>query len=150
VLKEGDVFLLSAQRSFVLAGDLAAVPVDATSVFTANVSTIAKFGDGNDSFLIGGHVQLELDSASRGLLADVLPPLIHVRAASPQATVLLRLLDQLVRERAAELPGASLASAQLAQLTFVQILRAHLESSGPLAAGCFGRSAIGGSLALSG
>jgi AraC-like DNA-binding protein len=61
--------------------------------------------------------------------------LIHVRAASPQATVLRWLLDQLVRERTAELPGASLASTQLAQLIFIQILRAHLEASGPLGVG---------------
>jgi AraC-like DNA-binding protein len=45
------------------------------------------------------------------------------------------LLDQLVEEGAAEQPGASLASAQLAQLLFIQILRAHLKSSGSLAAG---------------
>jgi AraC-like DNA-binding protein len=70
--------------------------------------------------------------ASGGLLADVLPPLIHVQAASPQATVLQWLLDHF---SAAELPGASLALAQLAQLMFVQILRAHLETSGTLAAG---------------
>jgi AraC-like DNA-binding protein len=61
--------------------------------------------------------------------------LIHVRAASRQATVLQWLLDQLVRERAADLPGAGIASAQLAQLMFVQILRAHLETSGPLPVG---------------
>jgi AraC-like DNA-binding protein len=61
--------------------------------------------------------------------------LIHVRATSPQATVLQWLLDQLVRERAADLPGAGIASAQLAQLMFVQILRAHVETTGPLPAG---------------
>jgi AraC-like DNA-binding protein len=131
-LEAGDVFLVS-QHSFVLAGDLAAVPVDATRVFTANSGTIAKVGDGDDFFLIGGHVQL--DKASGGLLADVLPPLIHVRASAPQATLLRWLLDQLVYERAAQLPGASVASTQLAQLTFIQILRAHLETSGPVAAG---------------
>jgi AraC-like DNA-binding protein len=132
-VEAGDVFLLSEPRSFVLAGDLAAVPVDAASLFTPNAGTIAKLGDGDDFFLIGGHVQL--DAASGGLLADLLPPLIHVRAASRQATVLQWLLDQLVQERGADLPGASIASAQLAQLMFVQILRAHLETSGPLAAG---------------
>ncbi len=132
-VEAGDMFLLSAQRSFVLADDLAAVPVDAKTVFTPNAGTIAKLGEGDDCFLIGGHVLL--DSARGGLLADILPPLIHVRAASPQAMVLQWLLDQLVRERVAELPGASFASAQLAQLMFVQILRAHLETSGPLAAG---------------
>jgi AraC-like DNA-binding protein len=132
-VEAGDVFLLSAQRSFVLAGDLAAVPLDAASLFTGAVSRIAKLGDGGDCVQIGGHVRL--DAASGSLLADVLPPLIHVRAASPQATVLRWLLDQLVRERAAELPGASVASTQLAQLMFVQILRAHLAASGTLAPG---------------
>lgn len=132
-VEAGDVFLLSAQRPFVLAGDLAAVPVDATSLFAGNVSKIAKIGDSEDCIQIGGHVRL--DPASGELLADVLPPLIHVRAASPQATVLQWLLDQLVREGVSELPGSSIASAQLAQLMFVQILRAHLASSEPLATG---------------
>ncbi len=132
-VEAGDVFLLSAQRSFVLAGDLAAVPVDATGLFTGTVYRTAKLGDGDDCIQIGGHVRL--DPATGWLLADVLPPLIHVKATSQQATVLRWLLDQLISERAAELPGSSLASAQLAQLLFVQILRAHMEASGPLAAG---------------
>ncbi|PZM13706.1 AraC family transcriptional regulator [Rhizobium tubonense] len=132
-IEEGDVFLLSAQRSFVLSSDLAAVPIDATSLFGGGASKFAEIGDGEDCIQIGGHVRL--DPASGGLLADILPPLIHVRASSPQATVLQWLLDQLVRERVADLPGASLASAQLAQLMFVQILRAHLAASGSFAAG---------------
>ena len=132
-VEAGDVFLLSAQRSFVLASDLGAVPVEAASVFSPNVSEIASLGGGEECLQIGGFVRL--DPASGGLLADVLPPLIHVRAASPHATVLRWLLDQLVHERAAEQPGASLASAQLTQLIFIQILRAHLEASGDLAAG---------------
>jgi AraC-like DNA-binding protein len=132
-VEEGDVFLLSAQRSFVLASDLTTIPVDATSLFTGTVYRTAKLGQGEDCIQIGGHVRL--DPSSGGLLADVLPPLIHVKAASPHATVLRWLLDQLVREPVAELPGASLASAQLAQLLFVHILRVHLETSGLLTTG---------------
>jgi AraC-like DNA-binding protein len=132
-VEEGDVFLLSAQPSFVLASDLAAVPVDASGLFTGTVYRTAKLGDGDDCIQIGGHVRL--DPSSGGLLADVLPPLIHVKAASPHARILRWLLDQLVREPAAELPGAALASAQLAQLLFVHILRVHLETSCPLATG---------------
>src|ERR1700675_1264537 len=132
-VEEGDVFLLSAQRSFVLASDLAAVPIDATGLFTRTVLSPTHLGHGEDCIEIGGHVRL--DPSSGGLLADVLPPLIHVKAASPHATVLRWLLDQLVREPVAELPGASLASAQLAQLLFVHILRVHVETSGVLATG---------------
>src|SRR5580704_18126812 len=131
-VEEGDVLLLSAQPSFVLASDLTTIPVDATGLFTGTVYRTAKLGQGEDCIQIGGHVRL--DASSGGLLADVLPPLIHVRAASPHATVLRWLLDQLVHEQAAERAGASLVSAQLAQLIFIQILRAHLES-GDLAAG---------------
>ena len=133
----GDVFLLSVPRSFVLASDVAVVPIEAASVFSSNVSEVVNLGGGEECFQIGGFVRL--DPASGGLLADVLPPLIHVKADSPHAPVLRWLLDQLVRERTAEQPGASLASAQLAHLIFIQILRAHLESSGDLAAG----SAVG-------
>jgi len=71
------------------------------------------------------------DKVSAKLLSDVLPPWIHVPAAFPQATRFRWLLDQLVEERAADLPGAQLVSAQLSQLLFIQILRAYLNSSGP-------------------
>jgi AraC-like DNA-binding protein len=101
-------------------------------LFTGNVSKTAKFGDGDEFSHIGGHVLL--DPASGRLLADVLPPWIHIQATSPQAAILRWILDQLVHERASDLPGATLASAQLAQLMFIQILRAHLETSGHLAA----------------
>ncbi len=129
----GDVLLLAAPRSFVLAGDLAAIPVEATALFPSRLVRTARLGETEDCVQIGGHVQL--DPASGRLLADVLPPLIHVQAASPQATVMAWLLDQLVREQAAEKPGASAASAQLAQLLFIQILRVHLASSGPMEPG---------------
>jgi AraC-like DNA-binding protein len=132
-VEAGDVLLLSAPRSFVLAGDLAAVPVDATRLFAGSFGKIAKLGVSDDCLQIGGHVQF--DPASGRNLADVLPPLIHIGAASPQAATLQWLMGQLVQEQAAELPGASLACAHLAQLMFVQILRAYLAASGSLATG---------------
>jgi AraC-like DNA-binding protein len=87
----------------------------------------AQLGDGADFAHIGGHVLL--DPVSGRMLADVLPPWIHISAASPQATNFRWLLDQLVIERSSAEPGARLAAAQLAQLLFIQILRAHLKTS---------------------
>src|SRR5882762_1640871 len=58
-VEEGDVLLLSAQPSFVLASDLAAVPVDATGLFTGTVYRTAKLGEGEDCVQIGGHVRLD-------------------------------------------------------------------------------------------
>jgi AraC-like DNA-binding protein len=129
----GDVGLLSAKRSFVLASDPGLVPLDAMSVFAGASVPMAQLGEGDDFAHIGGHVLL--DPASGRLLADALPPWIHVPAASPQATAFRWLLDQLVAERDAGLPGAQLASAQLAQLLFIQILRAHLRTSAPMPPG---------------
>jgi AraC-like DNA-binding protein len=129
----GDILLLVARRSFILSSDLDAVPIEAMSAFAGSVHGIAKLGDGEDFSQIGGHV--ELNPANGSLLANVLPPWVHVRATSPQAAVLQWLVDQLVREQATQPPGASLVSAQLVQLMFVQILRAQLKSCSSLAAG---------------
>jgi AraC-like DNA-binding protein len=125
----GDVGLLSAPRAFVLGSDPDISPVEAMTLFSSAAGrTTAQIGDGSDFAHIGGHVLL--DPGSGRLLADVLPPWIHVQAAVPQAATFRWLLDRLEEERASSLPGSELASAQLAQLLFIQILRAHLAGSG--------------------
>ncbi len=129
----GDVGLLSAERSFVIASDLTLDPIDAIMLFRGSATNTAQLGDREDFVYLGGHVLL--DPASRQLLSDVLPPWIHIPAESAQAATFRWLLEQLVQEGVAEQPGASLASAQLAQLLFIQILRAHLKSSNSLPAG---------------
>lgn len=129
----GDVGLLTAKRSFILASDPDVPPIEAMSVFSAAGKSEAMLGDGQDFAHIGGHVLL--DPASGRLLSDVLPPWIHVPAASPQATTFHWLLNQLIEERSADLPGAQLVSAQLSQLLFIQVLRAHLQVSGPMSSG---------------
>jgi AraC-like DNA-binding protein len=129
----GDVGLLSAHRWSILSSDLETEPIDAMAVFSGAGRSTAQLGDGNEFAHIGGHVLL--DPVSGPLLLNVLPPWIHIRASSPQAAIFGWLLDQLVEERAAGRPGSQLASAQLSQLLFIQILRAHLATSGPLDAG---------------
>src|SRR5580698_1235812 len=69
--EKGDVLLLAAQRTIVLASDLDAAPVDAAGLFTGSISRTATVGQGSEFAQIGGHVQLD---PTRGrLLADVLP-----------------------------------------------------------------------------
>jgi AraC-like DNA-binding protein len=124
-VEEGDILLLSIQRSFVMASDLAITPVEAKLLFAGKLNQTIALSEGADCIQIGGHVRL--DPTSGKLLAQFLPPLLHVRAASRRAPALKWLLDQLVRERAEACPGVSLVSSQLAQLLFVQILRIYLE-----------------------
>jgi AraC-like DNA-binding protein len=132
-LETGDVFVVPAERSFVLASDLKRPPLDGLELFTKATDNVGKVGVGDDFFAIGGHVAL--DSARGGVLAEMLPPLIHLDGSSSEASTIRWLLDQLVKEVAANRPGAVLASKQLAQLLFVQIIRFYLAAAKPLTAG---------------
>ncbi|WP_438362493.1 AraC family transcriptional regulator [Paraburkholderia caribensis] len=129
----GDVGLLSAPRWSILSSDLETEPIEAMDIFSRAGRSTTQLANGNEFAHVGGHVLL--DPVSGPLLLDVLPPWIHIKAASPQAAVFSWLLDRLVEERAAGQPGSQLASAQLSQLLFIEILRAHVASSGPLNAG---------------
>lgn len=124
-LSSGDVIIVNGQRSFSLASDLSVVPIDTSELFREGPERIARIGAGEDAFLFGGHVTI--DPARGGLLLDALPPLIHVSAVMPEAKALSWLLEQLVSELSTERPGATLAASHLAQLLFVQVLRAYLE-----------------------
>ena len=66
------------------------------------------------------------DSTNVDFLASAFPPLIHVQTCSPHATNLTWLLEKLVHKQADDLPGAAIASAQLAQLMFVHLLRTSI------------------------
>jgi AraC-like DNA-binding protein len=133
MLEQGDVFLVSGRRGFLLASDLATAPRDARRVFGPQGGTFVRLGDGSEFAFLGGHVSLH--PSSGGLLSDVLPALVLVRAASPQAAMLRWILEHMVQERSSTLPGARAVAGQLAQLMFVQALRAHLAGSGALPAG---------------
>ena len=125
----GDVGLLAAPRAFTLCSAPGVPAVDAMALFSGSGNATAILGDGQDFEHIGGHVLL--DPISGNLLRDVLPAWIHVPAKTPQAASFRWLLAELMEERVTSLPGAQLVSAQLAQLLFIQILRAHLSNSGP-------------------
>lgn len=129
----GDVGLLAASRAFVLASDPKVEPQDAMCLFARGETKTAQLGDGSSFRQIGGHVLL--DPVFGPVLRDVLPPWIQIQATSPQATIIRWLLQQLVDEQAEGQPGAQLASAQLAQLLFIQVLRAHMQKADALPAG---------------
>lgn len=129
----GDVGMLAAPRAFVLASDLDVPPQEAMEVFSGSGSAEVTLGDGGDFEHMGGHVLL--DPVSGRFLSDVLPPWIHVPADRPDAAVFRWLLEQLRAERSSPAFGAQLASAQLAQLLFIHVLRTHLAIADTLPTG---------------
>ncbi len=124
-LEQGDVGLLAGRKGFVICSSLKARPTKLALV--DRWGEITKIGDGSGCTWLAGRVALEPSNAF--LLTEALPPLVLVRASSPLASSLRWLVEELVAEQTSTLPGASIASAQLAQLFFVKILRAHLAGS---------------------
>lgn len=132
-LQAGDFLLRTVAQPALLATDLNVTPVHFETVAASDAAGRLHHGDGDTFFMVGGKV--ELDAIHGARLLDSLPSSIHIPHESTHATVLQWLLAQLVRERTDGLPGVAAASAQLAHLMFIEILRAHLDSGETLAPG---------------
>lgn len=132
-LEPGDAAVFDGSRGFVVASDPAVEPADATRLFADTPGSMIHYGGGEEVAFIGGHI--ELGRAGEELILHALPPLLHVRAGAEEAPVLRWLLDQLVHELTTERAGADFAADQLAQLMFVQVLRAYLADADALPAG---------------
>jgi AraC-like DNA-binding protein len=126
-LEAGDVGLIPGRRGFVICSSLKARPLEL--VLRDTWDEDKQIGDGSGCTWLAGRVAL--DPSNAALLLEALPPLIHVSASSRFAASLRRIVEDLIEEQTSTLPGASVASAHLAQLFFVKILRAHL--AGPSA-----------------
>ncbi len=128
-LEEGDVFLLTAHRGFVLSSDLEAAVVPSVQVFPTDgdgFGRIGDFGAGQKCVQTGGFVKM--DPHHGGILADCLPAVIHVDASSLHAATVRWIVERIDFERTCQLPGSPMASNQLAMFMFIEILRSHLES----------------------
>lgn len=133
LLEQGDVVLMPGRSSFVMASDLRLVPRDAYKVLANKRNNLAELGTGSDTAVVSGSVSL--DPSCGSLLFDVLPSLVHIRSISPCAAPLRWIVEQIFFECSSTVPGAQVASAQLAQLLFVQLLRAHAADPGAISAG---------------
>lgn len=132
-LESGEVLLMAAPSSLVIASDLKSPRTTLEDLLRTREGAIAYLGDSDDFFMIGGNVELAV--ANEDLLLGALPPYIHIRSGSARSETLLWLLKQLICESEENLPGASAASSQLAHLMFIQILRAYVESAPQMLAG---------------
>lgn len=132
-LAAGDFLLRTSSTSVVLATDLDVIPIDFQHILASGTDGKLYHGNGDDFLMIGGKV--ELDATHGAVLLDTLPSSIHLPHGSMHATILEGLLAQLVRERTEASPGVASASAQLAQLMFIQILRAQLDLGATLRPG---------------
>ncbi|HEX4250459.1 MAG TPA: AraC family transcriptional regulator [Pseudonocardia sp.] len=126
-LSAGDVAVFAGGNPFVLTSDPALRPREATTLFRASGEPMLALGGGEEVVSVGGHI--DVSRAGEDLLVKALPPVIHVRSGSAEAGALSRLLDELQREMSSARAGATFAADQLAQLMFVQVLRAYLSDA---------------------
>jgi AraC-like DNA-binding protein len=130
-LAEGDVFLYAGKRGFVVGNDAKARVRDYRDVFGEG----GRFVDvgGTDCVVLAGQVLLH--PAMGSFFLESVPDLVHVRATQAEAAGLRWIVERIVVERRSSLPGSGVATAQLAQLLFIQALRAHVASGGAMPAG---------------
>lgn len=137
-LEPGDCLVMHGGRPFVVASDLALAPVDGVAHFAAamdQASGSVRWGEGApDMVAVAG--RFEIVRGQRALLDEILPPELHIRAASRAAPALRALLELFRDEAQAGAPGQRAVTAGLARIALVQALRAHGE--GPAADGWLG------------
>jgi AraC-like DNA-binding protein len=120
----GDVLITNGTRTLTLASAAPLISGATTTPLVRNSDNQYQLGQGSDFTMLGGTVQIDADR--QALLLKGLPPLIHVRGNTDEAEPLAWLLRQLVTEMKAGRPGRSIVVSGLAQLLFIQTLRAYL------------------------
>ncbi|MBP2707940.1 AraC family transcriptional regulator [Microbispora sp. RL4-1S] len=123
-LAEGDCYLLTRRRAFTLRSDLDAVPVDAGPVFANAEGGLARVGEGDDVFFIGGG--FSFGTRAQELLLDRLPPVVHVPAATRHAETVRWALTSIDRELAHRPMASTLVAEHLAVVMLIHVLRLHL------------------------
>jgi AraC-like DNA-binding protein len=128
-LREGDFYLLGNPPPYTVSSELTVEPGDAKTLWESAVDGAVRVGPGEqeDAYLCGGY--LSFDDENAPILIDVLPPLVHVRAADPRGKLLAHLSELLIAEVDTTAVGASLVLDHLAQILLVHMLRAHAEQA---------------------
>ncbi|MGW2173924.1 AraC family transcriptional regulator [Streptomyces sp. NPDC001705] len=132
-LAEGDCYLLTRPRSYILRSDPETDPVEGGTVFAGAVDGIAHAGQGSDVFLLGGG--FTFSSRAQDLLLDQLPPVLHVSAGTPHAETVRWALTAINEELTDRPMAGALVAEHLAVVMLVHMLRLHLERSPRAASG---------------
>jgi AraC-like DNA-binding protein len=128
-LAGGDCFLLAPGSSYTLRDNPRTRAVSFCTVVPKTGSGTVQYGGGGaPTTIISGWFRF--GAASLQPLARLLPPLILVKADQPQAPALGAIMNMLASEMEEPAPGSGLLVNRLADVLFVQCLRAHIASKG--------------------
>lgn len=128
-LRTGDFYLLTRGQSYCTGSDTTLVPIDGREVLASclNADGIVRYGHQGDKVSAAGG-RFVFDADAEDLLLKLLPPIVHVPAASQGAASLRALLELLRLETEAVRPGAAVVATNLASMVLMQSLRLHMAS----------------------
>lgn len=123
----GDVLITNGSRTLTLASTASLIAGATTTPVVRGSDGQYQLGQGCDFTMLGGTVQIDADRQT--LLLKGLPPRIHVHANTDEAKPLAWLLERLGTEMKGGRPGRAIVISGLAQLLFIETLRAYLASA---------------------
>ena len=126
-LTGGDCFLLAPRTSFVLRDQPNTRPRSFCEVAPKGNTNVAHYGGGGTpTTIVSGF--LSFDSASLKPITQLLPSLILIKADEAQTRALHSTLHLLASEMEVQMPGSEVVANRLAEILFIQTLRAHIAS----------------------
>ena len=126
-LTGGDCFLLARGISFVLRDSPQTRPRSSRGI--ALVNNVAHYGGGGaPTTIVCG--TLSFNHASLKPITQLLPSFILIKTEQARTLALHNTMQALASEMAEQTPGSEVVATRLAEVLFIQVLRAHI-ASGP-------------------
>ena len=127
-LTGGDCILLERKTSFVLRDSVRTRPQRSFhEVAARDNSNVAHYGGGGaPTTIVCG--SLSFDRASLKPITQLLPSFILIKSDQAHALALHITMQALASEMAGQAPGSEVVATRLAEVLFIQILRAHIAS----------------------
>jgi AraC-like DNA-binding protein len=127
-LAGGDCFFLARGTSFILRDSLRTRPKRSfREVAARDGSNVAHYGDGGaPTTIVCG--SLSFDRASLKPITQLLPSFILIKADQLHTLALHNTMQALASEMAEQAPGSEVVATRLAEVLFIQTLRAHIAS----------------------
>jgi AraC-like DNA-binding protein len=126
-LTGGDCFLVARQTSFVLRDSPRTRPRSFREIAPDANSNVAYYGGGGaPTTIVCG--SFSFDRVSLKPITQLLPSLILIKADQAQTLDLHNTMQALASEMAKQAPGSEVVATRLAEVLFIQILRAHIGS----------------------
>lgn len=136
-LTAGDCFVLAHGTPYVLRDAPLTPTVSCWAVVRDKIGGVVELGGlGEPATILCGWFQF--DSAAAQPLVDLLPPLLQARMDAPRSAALQGTLQLLAMETLQPGLGSGLVVSRLADILFVQAVRAHVAASGQDEAGWLG------------